>query len=142
MPYGKEKQADWYQRNIERERARSRDYGNAHKEIRAARNAEWRRNNPEKVKANSRKRNKTKRKEITAYNRRLAGLPEPTRPEPSTCENCSGPPTGRGSLHLDHCHVTGKFRGWLCSLCNTAIGKLGDNREGLLRAIAYLDTAD
>lgn len=76
-----------------------------------------------------------------ATNRRRAGLPEPTRPEPPVCECCGGPPDYRKALSLDHCHVTGVFRGWLCGKCNTAIGKLGDDKPGLLRAVAYLDRA-
>jgi hypothetical protein len=39
---------------------------------------------------------------------------------------------------VDHCHRTGVIRGILCSLCNTGLGKLGDNEAGLMRAILYL----
>jgi len=38
----------------------------------------------------------------------------------------------------DHNHETGNFRGWLCRNCNQGIGKLGDNLEGLLRAVSYI----
>ena len=56
-------------------------------------------------------------------------------PPPDKCELC-----GRvESLHLDHDHITHEFRGWLCRSCNTSLGGLGDNVEGLLRAIAYLE---
>jgi hypothetical protein len=41
-------------------------------------------------------------------------------------------------MHLDHDHVTGKFRGWLCGACNRGIGMLGDNLAGVMRAAAYL----
>jgi hypothetical protein len=41
-------------------------------------------------------------------------------------------------VHCDHDHRTGKFRGWLCRMCNTAIGALGDDVDGLERALAYL----
>lgn len=74
--------------------------------------------------------------------RKRAGLPEPTRPCLGFCENC-----GRHEkefakrLHLDHCHKTGKFRGWLCSECNTGLGKLGDDIGSLRKAIAYLERA-
>ena len=40
--------------------------------------------------------------------------------------------------HIDHDHVTDRIRGILCGGCNTAIGKLGDNVEGLERALAYV----
>ena len=39
---------------------------------------------------------------------------------------------------IDHCHKTGKVRGVLCFDCNTGLGKLGDDVEGLQRAIKYL----
>lgn len=41
-------------------------------------------------------------------------------------------------VHVDHDHATGKVRGVLCVSCNTALGKLGDGEEGLLRALAYV----
>jgi hypothetical protein len=67
-------------------------------------------------------------------------MPIPTRPDTGICECCSNPPTAPG-MHLDHDHETGRFRGWLCSNCNTAIGKLGDTVDGVKRAILYLETA-
>lgn len=42
-------------------------------------------------------------------------------------------------LYLDHCHETNRVRGLLCGPCNTAIGLLGDNVEGLMRAVRYLE---
>ncbi|NBU34386.1 hypothetical protein EBS40_07220 [bacterium] len=41
-------------------------------------------------------------------------------------------------LSVDHDHVTGKFRGFLCHMCNTGIGKFGDNPELLVAAANYL----
>ena len=41
-------------------------------------------------------------------------------------------------LHVDHCHETGKVRGLLCLGCNAGLGMLGDNVEGLEKAIKYL----
>jgi hypothetical protein len=82
------------------------------------------------------------RPEIAARERargwRRRGLPAPTRPMPSVCECCGRYPNGKGTLHLDHDHVSNKFRGWLCSSCNTAIGKLGDTVVGVSRAVTYL----
>ena len=40
---------------------------------------------------------------------------------------------------FDHDHETGLFRGLLCAACNLGIGKLGDTRDGVLRAAAYLE---
>ena len=43
------------------------------------------------------------------------------------------------NLAVDHDHDTGLIRGLLCHLCNTGIGKLGDNIEGLMKALNYLE---
>ena len=43
------------------------------------------------------------------------------------------------SLHFDHDHNTEKYRGFLCHYCNTGIGKLGDDIEGVTRALRYLE---
>jgi hypothetical protein len=40
---------------------------------------------------------------------------------------------------LDHDPADGRFRGWLCRHCNVAIGLLGDNIEGLMKAVDYLN---
>ena len=43
-----------------------------------------------------------------------------------------------GKLHLDHCHVTGEYRGHLCGSCNRGLGMLGDNLTGVQLALDYL----
>ena len=52
------------------------------------------------------------------------------------CRICSSTPK---TLVFDHCHQTNKFRGWICRNCNAAIGKLGDNLPGLMKAVKYLE---
>lgn len=39
---------------------------------------------------------------------------------------------------LDHCHSTGKFRGFLCHKCNVGIGQLGDSPDLVKKALDYL----
>lgn len=39
---------------------------------------------------------------------------------------------------LDHSHTDGSVRGWLCSSCNTSIGKFNDDVEILKRAIDWI----
>jgi Autographiviridae endonuclease VII len=41
-------------------------------------------------------------------------------------------------LAWDHDHATDKFRGYICSRCNMALGLVSDNVETLLHMIAYL----
>ena len=43
------------------------------------------------------------------------------------------------ALCYDHCHVTGDFRGVLCRPCNSALGHLGDDLRGVMRAVKYLE---
>ena len=46
--------------------------------------------------------------------------------------------TKTGKLCIDHCHETNVVRGCLCSRHNSALGALGDNIAGLMRAVTYL----
>jgi len=58
------------------------------------------------------------------------------RPIPSACEAC-GTPFGKPCL--DHDHQTNEHRGWLCRLCNFALGYAKDSRDRLQLLINYLD---
>ena len=109
-------------RNTEKGRASSRRYYHAHKAKMREGHRKWRIANPN-------------------YDRKWAGLPEPTRPEPEHCENCGRLPNGVGGLHSDHDHKTGVFRGWLCHSCNNGLGLLGDSKQSLLAMLEYLARA-
>lgn len=97
----------------------------------------WKKSNPERALEMSRKYILAKRFGITlsdydAMLERCGGV----------CQICGKPEsqTHRNMrLAVDHCHKTGKVRGLLCSLCNTAIGKLNDDPAILQRAIDYLN---
>lgn len=41
-------------------------------------------------------------------------------------------------LHLDHDHITGRIRGFLCGNCNRALGLLKDDPNTLIRLLTYL----
>lgn len=75
--------------------------------------------------------------------RRRNGLPEPLWQSPETCECCGRPARNlKRVLALDHNHINGKFRGWLCGWCNRGIGFLGDNIQGVHCALLYLQRAE
>lgn len=57
------------------------------------------------------------------------------------CAICDKPCTVNSVLSVDHCHETGKIRGLLCNKCNTGIGLLGDNIEGVQAALDYLKSS-
>ena len=38
---------------------------------------------------------------------------------------------------LDHDHITGKIRGWLCNSCNVSKGSIGDDLESAERLVKY-----
>jgi Recombination endonuclease VII len=69
--------------------------------------------------------------------RRERGLPEPTRQHQGVCECCGRLPAIK-PLMLDHDHITGAFRGWLCVNCNLGLGMLGDSEQSLQQALNYL----
>ena len=95
----------------------------------------WRAANPEKHKAGERRRK---------------SQPEPGYPCPESklCECCGRSETRKTrsgkivELSLDHDHVTGEFRGWLCGNCNHAIGLFGDDKASLVAALAYFSRGD
>jgi hypothetical protein len=130
----------------------------AHPGENARRAAEWRATNPEKAKAHAaayRERNRAtlaareraryqadtsaaaERNRLNALARRVQ---EAGRPPGSACELCDDAfdLTNTKAIHFDHCHATGRFRGWLCVKCNQALGLFKDNPILLEAAAAYL----
>ena len=59
--------------------------------------------------------------------------------KPEVCDCCR---KESHTLVLDHDHSTNLFRGWVCYRCNSGIGSLGDDIEGLENALTYLRKHD
>lgn len=98
----------------------------------------WEKNNPKKYK-----------RLLLRARCRKSGVPEDQLEETiermlkaKNCEICNRPFKKVNcrfrSPHLDHCHISGVFRGILCSDCNFGLGNFDDSTERLLRAVLYL----
>ena len=101
---------------------------------RIVRAAQWAKENPQKA-SRSRVRSTRRRNGVDpdAAEAALAA-------HSGKCDCCGDEkPGGRFGWNVDHDHVTGHIRGILCHCCNTAIGKLGDTLEGVLKAVRYLE---
>ena len=68
--------------------------------------------------------------------------PIPSLLNPYPCDCCKKSIFTTKTIQLDHCHETGKFRGWLCKECNISVGNLGDNVLGLVRALTYINKTE
>lgn len=131
---------------------------NAHREARLLRARIRRReryaNEPayrERLKANSRRHEATKTKADrrreklrSSYGLTQEAYDAMVKKQRNRCAVCRKPETRKNRygplpLAVDHCHKTGKVRGLLCLLCNTAIGKLKDSPALLRAAIEYLE---
>lgn len=134
----------WYAKNKARVRAQQRAYYAADPARRKEATKKWQSDNREKVREGNRawvKANPEKHRKLCRESqRRRKGVPVPTRACPAVCELCGNPPRKK-ILAVDHDHATGKFRGWLCWHCNTALGKFGDNLAGVQLALNYLNRA-
>lgn len=113
----------YYANNREEVKAKKRAYYLANRDKYIAQSKEQKLINPEKYRAYSRNANKRAR-ELKAG-----------RPQAPFCEVCNA----AKKTYFDHDHSTGKFRGWICLNCNTALGHVRDDVEVLKKLILYLE---
>ena len=139
----------WVAENREARAAYQKEYAQNNREALRENRRRYREKNREKIKEANRRYIRGEYGEITAKEKEhqarnrlqravdlevLAG-----RPRPEVCDACDGAPDKGRALHFDHCHQKGHFRGWLCRECNLALGNVRDDRNRLLKLIAYLD---
>lgn len=103
-----------------------------HREKRRSQSAVWRAANPE-----YRRKIGLKRHGLTPdqYDAMLAA-------QNGSCAICGATsPRSKNSkrMFVDHCHVTGRIRGLLCSPCNTMLGLATDSPTRLRAAAEYLE---
>ena len=105
----------------------------------------------DKRKAYYRKRNKDPKRKacVKVYNRRaklkkaynitLEDFDNLLKLQKNSCAICLNIFTkGTKFIHVDHCHITNKIRGLLCSHCNVGIGNFFDNVTVMRNAINYI----
>jgi hypothetical protein len=139
---------EWYLRNKEKRLAASRKWQQANRErINAHRRA-----NPEKYRDQNKKWRHANRQQVLESSERcrikkkygitLEQYRDRIAAQDGKCEICKQPPSGKRSkskLHLDHCHQTGKLRGFICGQCNTSLGMAKDSVAILAAMIVYLN---
>lgn len=77
-----------------------------------------------------------KLRQIKFYERKEERLAlEAGRPRSKTCDIC----WSNERIVFDHCHNSGKFRGWLCDRCNRTLGQVKESIPLLRKLIAYLE---
>ena len=138
----KAKNKTYYEKNKEELNAKNKAYREKNKEKLKAYDKTYKEKNKEKIAA-YREKNKDKIKGNNLKRRYGIGLHEYNLMLTEQKGKCACCGIHQNELTqkfaVDHDHDTGLIRGLLCSLCNTGIGKLGDNIEGLMRALNYLE---
>ena len=139
----------WRESNRETHRAGSREYARLHRKENAERAKEWRDNHDDIKKYHKEAGAKRDRFALALGNinrhSKQNGYAEctATRDEIEAsytgfCEVCGVSEADvKGRLCLDHCHVTGNFRGHICRRCNSVLGLVGDSFELLRNAADF-----
>lgn len=122
----------WREKNKDKIRERSSLYYEKNREAIIQRQREARTAYPDRHRTYDRRSDLRKKYgiELEEYEAMLAA-------QGGVCAICAATPNDR-RLAVDHCHVTGKVRGLLCSSCNIGIGYFRDSAEALAAAIKYL----
>ncbi len=120
-------------KNYEDRLAWQRRFYAQHKTRIQAKHREYRRDNRGKYLASAR------RSELKKTRGKIENIQYPI---PANCEACGIllASTAKGAC-LDHCHLTGMFRGWLCHKCNSALGLAGDTPQAVRKLLAYIEQA-
>ena len=136
----------WRKDNPEKWAEQCKRYQSKHKDKLDVYRKEWREKNIEHV----RKRDREQRKRLRTLNpeaekarlkrfserQEQKRIQEAGRNKPELCEICS---TNEFKIVFDHCHNSGKFRGWICDRCNRVLGIVKDSPQLLKELALYLE---
>lgn len=132
------KHPDKVKRRMARYRAKN---ANRLRELEREKAREWRLKNPELQRARELRSLAKKEAERAA----AAGRPRPTScevclesPAPKQSYRKNGDPVPVSQIVFDHCHASGKFRGWICDRCNKVLGLVKDSPDLLSKLSQYL----
>ena len=112
----------------------------------------WRKDNPEKYKAQWKRRSEkqseyyqqNKEKINSQYLKRIYGITTEDynsilSEQDNTCAICKEECVSGRKLAVDHNHNNSKVRGLLCCKCNRGLGNFHDNLDFLRSAVLYLE---
>ena len=119
---GRKRSKAWSKNNSERARQLRNDWTAANRERSREIQKAWHAEHP----------GYNAQKSMECYVRqqeKLAG-----RKKPKRCDVYRKP----GKICFDHCHKSGRFRGWLCSHCNLILGFVFDKPKTLQALVYYL----
>jgi hypothetical protein len=125
------------QKNKEKYKPVALQYYYANRDSLLKRQKEWRAANRDRVKYHNDK-NQTHRL-YDLYGITLEQKVNLLASQGGVCAICQCVDTSKRPWHVDHCHVTKKIRGILCTHCNVMLGRARDNPEVLRTAAVYLE---
>ena len=145
MAHNKEKDREYYLKNIEKIKKRLEEYRKNNREVLRQRQREYRKNNKEEINRRQNeyyKRNKEtinrKAKWVALYSKYKITKADYEKLYLKQNGRCAVCKKEFPSLSVDHNHETGIVRGLVCTKCNTALGLVYENTDILLSMIKYI----
>lgn len=123
-----QRQRNYRLRNLEKCKARVRRYQETHKEQARARGKLWALKNRKRLQHQRLKRR---------YGISLKYYEQILQDQGNKCAICVK--SRKRGLFVDHCHITNRVRGLLCSNCNSILGMADEDIRLLKRVIYYIE---
>lgn len=123
-------QSRWYEAHKDQAKAAARRWRETHREQANAASRRYMINNRESISA---------RKRHRKYGLSVEAQKQLLEQQGHACAICLTAFLGSSDQHVDHCHLTGAVRGFLCGPCNQAISLMKDSADRLQAAAEYLN---